>query len=797
MFADLRFALRGFARAPGFTVAAIGTLALGIGAMTAIFSIADALMFRPLPFPNANRLVLVWDQLRKLGIDRFPLNDQTFREYAAQTSIFESTAGFRLEEGDLIGGAETAHALVLDVTPSMFSLLAVKPTLGRTFSDGETDAALLSYSLFVRRFAADPAVIGRSIRLDDRIFKIAGVLPAGFEFSNNTDAPDLWIPLLPNENGRWSAVTMLARLDPGVSIRAAQASMDVLSRHLEDTLHLYRGPHDEDRGYAARVVSLHDEWLGQFRAGAIILLAAAGAVLLIVLANVANLMLVRAVSREKEFAVRRAVGASEARLAGQWITESALLVFFGAATGAIASLWATKAVVALSPAQLPPGIKIGVDARALLAALAISAIACLIFGFAPAISERRVYFQLYGYAPKRSIAPLLVAIETALATMLLIGAGLLLKSFETLRHVEAGFNGENLLTMQVSLPTYRYPQDRGAVEFFTQVRERLSALPGVLVASSGTRLPINGPEIFGRGAPFGIEGSNPSAQQAAQQTARSQTIDLDYFRTLEIPLLAGRVFSSADAASSTRVAIVNETFARQFFPDGRALGRRIAIGPARTDAAWMTIIGIAGDIKAASLDEQTLPHIYMPLAQHPSRWMALAVRTAGDPMQIAREAAGVIRGLDPDASPTTMMTMSERLDRSISRPRFETAIVAFFASAALFLAGIGIFGVVAHATARKALEIGIRMALGADRRRILGEILVGGMRPVIAGIGCGLAGALAIGRSVSTLLFHVKPADPVIFAGAALLLTGVAVAALLLPARRAAFTDPMIALRAE
>jgi predicted permease len=788
---DLRFALRVVRRAPGFALAAILSLALGIGATTAIFSVADALLLRRLPYPNSDRLVMVFDQLRKLGINRLPLNDQTFRQYSAQDAVFESTSGFLSEDGTLITGTEPEHMMVLDVMPTMFQLLGVKPALGREFNSGDADVAVLSYPLYLRRFAADPSTIGRTVRLDDRSLKIVGVLPEGFEF--NVETPDLWIPMKPMENGRWGAVNMIARLKSGVSISAARTSMDALARHLEETLHLYRGPHGEDRGYAARLVPLHDEWLGEFRSTAGILLAAVGAVLLIVLVNVANLMLVHAVSREKEFAVRRALGASETRLVRQRITESAVLASIGGAVGTLASVWAIKALIALSPARLPAAAKIAIDARALGITLAISAVVCLIFGLAPTVAERRLKFGLNGVRPKLGAAPVLVIAEAALATLLLIEAGLLLKSFEAIRHVKAGFNGEDLLTMEVDLPAYRYPEER-TLEFFTQVREHISALPGVLAATSGSRLPINGAEILAHGGPFSIEGRSNGGVPLA---ARSQTVDLDYFRTLQIPLIAGRGFGSGDTATTLQVAIVNDTFARQFFSEGGVIGRRIVIGGARPNAPWMTIVGIAGDIKAATLDEQTLPHIYMPLAQHSSLWMALAARTTGDPLKIAREAAGVVHSVNPEVAPTAIMTMQQRISQSISRPRFETVITAFFAAVALFLAAVGIFGVVAHSTMRRTKEIGIRMALGADRGHLVCHVIVRGMRPVIVGIFLGIAGALALSASLASLLFQVKPADPWIIALAALALTGVAIAACLIPARRAARVNPSVALRTE
>ncbi len=419
-----------------------------------------------------------------------------------------------MEEANLIAGTAPEHVTVLNATPGMFPLLGVRPALGQVFHGDDTDVAVLSYPLYLRRFAADPGVLGRSVRLDDRIVRVAGVLPEGFEFNAGAGSPDIWVPMKPPAEAGSAAVNMLARLRPGVSIAAAQQALNALKLHAAD------------RGFSVRVVSLHEDWLGEFRTGAVILLAAVGAVLLIVLVNVANLLLVRAVSREKEFAVRRALGASEARLAGQRITEAAVLAILGGVLGTLGSLWAIQALVAWSPTQLPAAARISLDARALGVALGISALVCLIFGLAPLAAGLR----FPAFTPKRRGAAVLVTVEAALATLLLIEAGLLLKSFQSLRSVNAGFNDRNLLTMEVYLPAYRYPLERAQVEFFTQVRERLSALPGVLSATAGSRLPLNGGEILARGNPFSIEG-----MPRLPQTARFQTVDLDYFRTLQIP----------------------------------------------------------------------------------------------------------------------------------------------------------------------------------------------------------------------------------------------------------------------
>jgi putative ABC transport system permease protein len=780
---DLRYALRVFRRAPGFAAASVLCLALGIGSAAAIFCVADALVLRPLPYPNSSRLVVVFNRLSKLGIQRLPVNDQTFREYSAQNSVFESTSGFLLWDGTMYAGAEPEHVNVLDVMPTLFSMLGVRPAVGRPFDDHDVDVAILTYPLYARRFGADPKAIGATVRLDDRILKIVGVLPRGFEFTNGAEVPDLWTPMRPRANGRWGAVNMIARLRAGVSIASARSSMDALVRHLEQTLHLYRGPNGEDRGYGVRLVSLHEELFGEFRSATFVLMGAVGAVLLIVLANVANLILARAVSREKEFAVRRAVGASQWRLARQRMTETAVLIGGGAAMGTLAATWAVKVLVALSPERLPPVAVIGLGGRELAAVCAISVVLCIVFGLAPSVAN-----------PKRRSAPALVAAEAALATLLLISAGLLLKSFTSLSQIDPGFRAGNLLIMDVELPQFRYPLDRDRAEFANQVRTRLASLPGVLSATSGTRLPINGPEILARGGPFQIEG-RPGG--GAAQTARSQAIDVGYLRTLEIPLMAGRDFGGSDRAAAPLVAIVNQTLARQFFPEGGAIGHRIVTGSARSDASWMTIVGVAADVKAATLDEETLPQIYVPLAQHPSFFLAIAIRTGGDPLRLARAATGVVRGIDSQVAPMAVMPMQERVSGSLSQPRFRTVVVGFFAAAALFLAGMGTFAVVAHATSRRTREIGIRMALGADAAEVVRHVVLGGMRPVIAGIALGLGGALLTGRAMASLLFRVQPSDPWIFGLGAGLLTGIAVAACAVPAFRAARVQPAEALRAE
>ncbi len=793
---DLRYALRGLARSPGFAVAAILTLALGIGAVTSIFSVADAILLRPLPYPQSDRLVIVWEQLRTFNFDRFPLRFETFTNYSRQ-SIFESTAAIRLTDGTLIGAGDATRAIALGVSPNIFPMLGVTPALGRAFTAEEAQpghgaVAILSHAFFVSRFGENPSVIGRSIALNDHSFSIVGVLPAGFDLGLSESTPDLWIPIEPA-----GGVTMLARLRPNVSFTAAQSAMDAAAKHFVETAHPYRGPRGEDPGYRVKVTPLHDELLGSFRNSALILICAVAAVLLIACVNVASLIWVRFVIREKETAVRRALGASPMRLIRQWLTESAVIAALGGTLGSVAAIWGVRLLIALSPATLPPSTHIQIDARALGFALALSTLVCLFFALTPMLAQKRAQAQLRGARPKSRAASTLIAIETALAVMLLIGAGLLLKSFSLLTHVNLGFNPDRLLTMQVEVFGKRYSDPYRQLEFFSNVRGQVSALPGVVSTTVSTRLPVNGGEIMNSGSPFSIEGRPWNPSGVVPQLAKTQVADSDYFRALQIPLIAGRGFNNSDTAQAPFVAVINETLARGFFRNNNAIGNRILVGAPRADSKWLTIVGIVGDVKAATLDRSTLPQFYMPLSQHPDVYMQLAIRTSAEPMAIAQQAGAVVRSIEPEAPVFDVETMDQRIARTVSRPRFETSILAFFAASALFLAAIGIFGVVAHSTARRTQEIGIRIALGADRARVVRHILADGLRPVIIGAVAGLTAALALGRVLSTILFKVTPHDPQIFTLATATLIIVAIAACLSPARRASRIDPMEALRAE
>jgi putative ABC transport system permease protein len=797
---DLRYALRQLRRSPGFTAAAVLTLALGIGANTAIFSVADAMLLRPLPYPHSDRLVMVWDQLLKIGVHQLPVSATNFDAYRADSRIFDQAAIYRQEDRNLTGAGNAERVSVISATSGLFEMLGARMAMGRGFdlNDRRPDrnsVAILSHALFTKRFRGHPSIIGQTIRLDDRLYTVVGVLTPGFTFGDGTD---VWTPLGPVADPLAWRFHMLARMRPGVSIERARESVTAAATHIEETIHPYRGPNGEDPGYHASVISLHDQLLGDYRTGTILLMSAVALVLLIACVNVANLLLVRAAGREKEIAVRRALGASSERLVRQWMTEAGVLAVLGGAAGVVASHWGVALLRALSPTDLPDVARIGIDGRALGFTFGISCLVCVLFGLAPSVTATRVNWGLRGSRPRRRLSSMLVAAEVALALVLLVGAGLLLKSFARLRSIDPGFRPDHLLTMQVQLSGPRYAEARRKIEFFSELRDRLATLPGVASASLVGRLPVApvGADTSG-GNPFSIEGRAWDPNAPVPQIAHETMVGLDYFRTMGIPLRVGRVFTVGDGATAPAVAVINQTLARGFFPSGDAIGQRILLGAPQPGARWMTIVGIIGDLKTGALDQGPIPQFYSPLAQQNPGRLVVVLRTANNPLDMAREASGVVRVLDADVPAYDVSTMDERMEKSMGQPRFQTVLLAFFAAAALFLAAMGIYGVVAHTTLQRTKEIGIRMALGADARRVVTTVLADGLRPVAMGVVLGFAGAAALARFLSSVLYRVTPHDPMTFACAVCVLGAIAAAACLAPARRAALVDPQEALREE
>ena len=807
MILDLRYAVRGLLRSPGFAVAAILTLSLGIGAATAIFSVADAVLLRSLPYPNADRLVVVWDSLPKLGLNRLTPKADTAEEYRKLDGIFEMTGGIYPLDRIVTGAAGAERIPGMFVTRDVFAMLRPRAAVGRTFTAGDYDAgapsvAILGHSFFLRRYAGNPAAIGTTIEMDGRAFVIVGVMPSDFDFSLRGNGTDVWTPKALDKPRDWgNATRMIARLRPGVTLKAAQAAIDAASRQAEEAHHPYTGPHGEDAGYRGVVVSLHEQLLGDFRTATLILLIAVGAVLLVACVNVANLLLVRAVAREKETAVRQALGATRGRLIGQWLTESAVLALAGGSLGALAAVWGTRILVRLSPQALPGMTRVAVDGRTLVFALAVSCVVCLVFGLAPGFgSVRNAWGARGNVAHNRRAASILVMAEVGLAIMLMIGAGLLLKSYAHLRQVDPGFNPAHLLTFQTQFPA-TVPLSKARLRtFYADLQQKLEALPGVTSATLGF-LPVRGPNVnAGGGDPFQIKGRPYGSSGPVGQFGNMIPVALDYFRTFQIPLLQGRVFEQADSGDAAATVVVNQTLARSFFPRG-AIGEQIG-WPGRCtgsncEPTWLTIVGVVADVKTFSLDREALPQIYEPLARYPFPGASVAVRTMADPLAVARDASALIHSMDANVPVYDVKTMEERVEDSVGQPRFEAMILGFFAASALFLAAIGIFGVVAHSTAQRTQEIGIRMALGADSARVVRSVVWEGLRPVLAGIVIGVGGAIWISKALTSTLFHVAPTDPASFLAASATLLGVAAAACFAPARRASRIDPMEALRAE
>jgi putative ABC transport system permease protein len=803
MIQDLRYAARQMRRTPVFTLAAVLTLALGIGATTAMFSVADAVLLRPLPYPNSDRLVMVWNELSKIGVHDLALSAQDFDAFRADHRVFDTAAAFNQRDRTLIASGNVERVSTVSSTPGLLEMLGARTPVGRRFTEDDWKAdryqvAMISHPLFVRLFAANPAVVGQTFRLDDRVYTLIGVLSRDFEFSMGAGDADVWTPLPPVQDRRSAQFRMLALMPPGARIDEARRSVTATAERQKETVHPYEGPNGEDGGYRARVISLHDQLLKDFRTGTLVLMSAVGLVLLIACVNVANLLLARTATREKEISVRRALGASRLRLIRQWLTEGALLTMLGATAGLAGSFCGVQLLRAMSQADLPGVAHIGVDVRALLFTLATSAIVCLLFSLAPALTVVQMTGCLRGPIRRRRMSSLLITAEVAFALMLSVGCGLLLKSFVQLKRIDPGVRTDHLLTMRVDLSGSRYGKPRDRIRFFSELQRRLAQLPGIVSVSTTDRLPLFKVGADTRnGNPFSTDRSPWNPDAPARQIAHTGTVGLDYFRTMGIPLLAGRTFLSSDTLDTTPVAVINQTLARKFFPRGDAIGRRILIGAPEPGARWLTIVGVIGDLRTGALDLPPMPQFYAPDTQDANPKMFVVVRTAADPLAMTRAALGVVRQLDAEISPDQISTMEAHVDQVVGQPRFRTVRLMLFGGAALFLAAVGIYGVMAHAVVQRTNEIGIRMALGANATRVAATILADGLWPVAAGILLGLGGTLALARFLSSILYQVSASDPAALGGAALVLALVAIVACVGPVRRAAGVDPTVALKYE
>jgi putative ABC transport system permease protein len=800
---DLRYALRMLRKAPGFTAIAILTIALGIGANTAIFSVVNAVLLHKLPYKDPDRLVWITDFIPRQG-NQVVLDADYFAMRAQNHSFDDMTAYQSGAEFTLTGAGDPVRISGAQVSASFFHTLGVAPRLGREFSRAEDvpngpHAAILMDSLWRNRFSADPAIVGRTIDLDGTAYSVIGVMPRQFQFLASTHT-DLIVPYrLPNAglgNRTVFMVDVIARLRPRVTIPTAIADLNAVNERLAPTRP--GGWAKMFAGVQARVVSLHDKLVGNVRTALIVLIGAVCFVLLIACANVANLQLARASSRESEMAIRGALGASRVRLARQLLTENCLIALLGGGAGLFLAYALIVAIRTLGPKDVPFLASSTLNPLALAFTLVLSVGTGVIFGLFPVISSLRVSLEQTlkeaaartkgGIVARRSQKVLMV-LETALALALFVGAGLLLRTFQRIISVPPGFSPQNVLTAKISLPPNAYRTDEQQRAFFDQLEPRLASLPGVEAAGMGVLLPLEG-MYYAAGIAF--PGETPQLSLIGKSTNLNY-VSPGYFPALRIPLIAGRYLDEQDVANSTPVVVVNQTFVRRYLPDTNPIGQRFQFGR----NAAVQIVGVVADVKQMGLAADIDPMSYVPAEQSPSELMTLVLRTSGNPLQLVSAVRAEVAAIDKNLPLYSIQTMDELISGEVASQRFNAWLLGMFAGLAVVLAAVGIYGVMAYGVTQRTREIGIRMALGAEPEKVRAMILRQGMSLSLAGIAIGLVASLALTRGMRNLLFGVRPTDPLTFALVSVILIAAAFTACWIPARRASKVDPLVALRYE
>lgn len=796
---DLRYGKRLLARNPGFTLIALVTLALGIGTNTAIFSIVNAFLLRPLPYGDANRLVMVDSQRRGQSIG---VSFSDYEDWRRQNNVFDDVAFFNLRwNANLESGNETETLSLTFATANLFSILQVAPSLGHAPTADDTDTVLLSHGLWQRKFGSDPAIVGRQLLIDGHSLTVVGVMPSGFRFPFQSDLWWLNDRYFDHESRGFRIDQTIARLKPGVSPEQAQAEMKEIAARLAQTYP------DTNTDVTATVVPLRDFWFGKLRRSFWLLLGACGFVLLIACANVANLLMTQATVRERELAMRAALGASQSRLIRQSISEVLLLVSIGCAGGIVLAAWSLRMLVALLPEELLPFfVKIELEGRALAFTLLISVVTALLVGLIPALRTRSVDLDQSLKEGGKSgtsrgvqrIRGLLVVTEIALAVMLLTGAGLMLRSFARLQNTSPGFTADGVLHLEIN-PTYRRQEDQN-VEFmsrhYQKLLQQVAAVPGVVAVAANSDLPFVGQKPWYRGE-FSIQGQS-SEDEKHNPLVNYQAVSPDYFRVMQIPLLRGRTFTDRDTVRPDRhrdVVIISHLLAQRMWPNDDALGKRVNCGDDGTGCA--EIVGIVGDVKHNSLIDEAGFDFYYACYQSYAKQTHFVARTQGDPMAVAKDIQRAIWQVSPDTGIFNVMPVTRLSANTVWQSRVWGLLFGIFSGIALVLATAGIYGVMAYFVTQRTREIGVRIALGAQWRDVLKLILGSGMLLVTIGLMIGLAGALAITRLMTTLLFEVSPTDPITFAAVALCVIVAALLACYIPARRAIKVDPLVALRYE
>ncbi len=816
---DFGYAVRMLAKSPGFTLAAILSLAIGIGANTSIFSIINALLLRPLPYQDADRLVILWNRSPGLNITEDWFSTAQYFDIKTGHHGFEQVAIAIGGNYNLTSQGEPERVGTIRVSSNLLPMLGQEAALGRAFSPdedlpGKTSTAVLSYGMWLRHFGADPSMIGKQVTLNGVPYQVVGIMPRAFSLPrevmptlDGAEQADILLPLpMPADapqNRDHEDYNIMGKLKPGVSIAQAQAEMDTITARLR---HDYPQTYPPNGGLTFGIVPLLEQVVGDVRPTLFVLLGAVGFVLVIACANVANLLLARAVARQKEIAIRAALGASRFRIVRQVLTESVLLSLAGGTCGVLLAFWSLHWIHVFGPKSVPRISDVGIDRVALLFTFVLSLFSGAVFGLVPAMRVSRLDLHTTLKDENRGTAAtsavwgrghnlrrMLVISELALCVMLLIGAGLLIRSFVRLQNVSPGFNSNNVLTLELTMSGPRYKDPQAVVATYRELWNRLEGLPGVTASGAVTALPLS--QMFAWG-PITVEGRVPPPGENFIN-ADQRVVGGHYFEAMQIPLISGRFFNEQDTSTSPKVVVIDAYMAQQLWPNQDPIGRHIHFGGINDKNPWETVVGIVGRVKQYTLDSDSRIALYLPQSQYPARAMNVVVRSEADPAALTPAVKQQIHELDSDLPLYNVRTMNHRLDESLAQRRFSMLLLAFFAGVALALAAIGTYGVMAYLVNQGTREIGIRIALGATHRAIVRLIVWKGLTLALCGVGIGTIGALAISRLMRSLLFGVTPSDPFTFVMIPVLLTLITLLASYIPAHRAAQIDPIVSLRDE
>lgn len=803
MFADLRFAVRSLVQAPGFTVLVILTLALGIGANTAFFSVLNGVLLRPLNYVEPERVMTLWESNPAMALEQDQVSGGTYQDWRDGSRAFEAMAAYRYAGHVLSDVDEPVRVSSVQVTPSLFPVLGVAPIIGAPFdvdeavqSDGHL--TILSHGLWTRRYGGDPQIVGDSILLDDEPYLVAGVMPPGFEFPPDDAAVELWTPLVMNQRVAqvrgMRVYNVVGRLAPDVGLAEAREELQAL------TAEIARQYPDTNRGWSVNITPAHEQLVGDARPLLAILIGAASFVLLIACVNIANLQLARSTERQSEFAIRAALGAGRGRLIRRSALESLVLAVVGGSVGLAVAYAGVGALRSIIPPDFPRLRELGIDTT-VVAFTALSAIgAGVIFGLVPAVRAMRPTLSAVlqedsrgasGDRRSRRLLNFMVAAEVCLALVLFVGAGLMVRSFARITSVDPGFRTENVLSVTLSLPQSTYDRPPRMQQFFTELIADLGNIPGVLTVGATTALPMS-PVGQDFDLPFQIEGQD-EVPQAERPRSQYRSVMPGYFRALGIPLLRGRLIDASDWAENLPTMVINDTMAKLYFPGEDPIGEFLGVPM----AGRIEIVGIVGDVRHGSLQSDVQPEMYVSYQQFSLRDMTLVIHTEGDAAAVSAVVRERVRAIDPSLPVTRIATMEQLISESLAQPRFNMVLLVGLAASALLLAAVGIYGVVSYSVVQRTGEIGVRMALGADAGATRVLVIRQAMTVVALGVAMGLAAAIAVGRLMSGLLYGIGPNDPVTLLVSSVVLLGVAAAAAAVPAARATRVDPVVALRAD